>query len=195
MKPLPLILAFLPLVAYSLLARLLPTQDFGIAALVAAVIAVVVLVTVRPIWPPKVIQATSFVMFTGLAIAGFVAGHGDDRWLSRWAGGGAAIVMGLVILILLPVIPFTEQFARAVTPRKEWGSPVFVRINRVLSAAWGVAIVVLGASRVVAAIIDRHNPHPRLLVLVFSAVIPLVIIIYMLQFSKTYPDRVTHKTA
>jgi hypothetical protein len=32
MKALPLILAFLPLVAYSLLARLLPSGDFGIAA-------------------------------------------------------------------------------------------------------------------------------------------------------------------
>jgi MFS family permease len=193
MKPLSLILAFLPLVAYSLLARLLPAHDFGIAALIAAVIAVIVLVTVRPIWPPKVIQATSFVMFIGLAIAGFVTGHADDRWLSRWAGAGAAVVMGLVILVLLPVIPFTEQFAREVTPREQWGSPNFVRINRVLSAAWGVAIVALGASRVVAAIIDRHNPHSRLLVAVFSIVIPVVIVVYMLQFSKTYPDRVTHK--
>jgi uncharacterized membrane protein YoaK (UPF0700 family) len=161
---------------------------------VAAVIAVIVVVTVRPIWPPKVIQATSFVMFTGLAIAGFVAGHANDRWLSRWAGAGAAVVMGLVILILLPVVRFTEQFVRDVTPREQWGSPTFVRINRVLSAAWGIAIVALGASRVVAAIIDRHSPHSRLLVVVFSAVIPVVIVIYMLQFSKTYPDRVTHKT-
>jgi hypothetical protein len=195
MKPVPLILAFLPLVAYSLLARLLPFHDFAVAALVAAVIAIIVLVTGRPIWPPKIIQATSFVMFTALAIAGFVAGYADDRWLSRWAGAGAPVVMGLVILILLPVIPFTEQFAKDVTPRDQWGSPIFVRINRVLSAAWGVAIVAVGASRLVAAIIDRHNPHSRLLVAVFSVVIPVVIIVYMLQFSKTYPDRVTHKTA
>ncbi len=186
MKPLPLILAFLPLVAFSLLARLLPAADFGVAALVAAVIAVIVLVAVRPIWPPKIIQATSFVLFTVLAIAGFLVGHGDDRWLSRWAGAGVGIVMGLVILILLPVMPFTEQFARDVTPREDWASPVFLQINRVLSAAWGVAIVALGASRVVAAIIDRHNPHSRLLELVFSAVIPVAIIVYMLRFSKSY---------
>jgi hypothetical protein len=195
MKPLPLILAFLPLVAFSLLARLLPTGDFGVAALVAAVIAVIVLVTIRPIWPPKIIQATSFVLFTVLAIAGFIAGRGDDVWLSRWAGAGVGVVMGLVILALLPVMPFTEQFARNVTPRQDWESPVFVRINRVLSAAWGGAIVALGGSRVVAAIIGRHNPHSRLLQVVFSAVIPVVIIVYMLRFSKSYPDRVTHKAS
>jgi hypothetical protein len=194
-KPLPLILAFLPLVAFSLLARLLPTGDFGFAALVAAVIALIVLVAARPIWPPKIIQACSLVLFTALAIAGFVTGRGDDRWLSRWAGSGVGIIMGLVILLLIPVMPFTEQFAREVTPKEDWGSPVFRQINRVLSAAWGAAIIALGASRVVAAIIDRHTPHSRLLEILFSAVIPVAIIVYMLKFSKSYPDRATHRTS
>lgn len=193
MKPIPLIVAFLPLVAFSLLARLLPTGDFGIAALVAAVIAAIALVAFRPIWPPKIIQGCSLVLFAGLAIAGFVAGHNDDRWLSRWGGAGVGVIMGLVILLLIPVMPFTEQFARETVPRAQWNSPVFKKVNRVLSTAWGVAIVAIGASRVVAAVIDRHTPHSRLLVILFSAVVPVVIALYMLRFSKSYPDRVTHQ--
>jgi hypothetical protein len=148
-------------VAFSLLARLLPTGDFGIAALVAAVIAVMAIVFDHPRWPPKIIQATSLILFAAPAVAGFVAGHNDDRWLSRWAGAGAGLVLGVVILLLIPLMPFTEQFARAVTPESAWTSPAFLKINRVLSAAWGVAIVGLGASRVVAALIERQAGRQR----------------------------------
>jgi hypothetical protein len=55
-----------------------------------------------------------------------------------------------------PIMPCTEQFAGAVTPESAWTSPTFLKINRALSAAWGVAIVGLGASRVVAALIGRQ---------------------------------------
>lgn len=51
------------------------------------------------------------------------------------------------------------------TPQQYWSSPRFKRINLVLSAAWGAAIV---------------------------ALLPIAIIIYLLKFSKSYPDRVTH---
>jgi hypothetical protein len=99
--------------------------------------------------------------------------------------------MGLIILALIPVMPFTEQFARQSTPPQYWSSPTFKKINRVLSTAWGAAIVVIGISRVVAAAIkDRPGSH-SVLELVFSAVIPVVILVYMLKFSKSYPERVT----
>jgi hypothetical protein len=58
--------------------------------------------------------------------------------------------MGVVILLLIPLMPFTEQFARAVTPESAWT--------------------------------------------LFSAVILVAVIIYMLKFSMSYPDRVTGKT-
>ena len=113
MKLISLIVAFLPLVAFSLLARLLPTGDFGIAAVVAAAVAAIAMVADKPRWPPKILQTCSLILFAALAVAGFVAGHNDDRWLSRWAGAGVGVVVGLVILLLIPIMPFTEQFARA----------------------------------------------------------------------------------
>jgi hypothetical protein len=71
MKPLLLILSFLPLIAFSLLTRLLPSGDVGVAGLVAALCAAVATVAVRPVWPPKILNATSLALFTGLAVAGF----------------------------------------------------------------------------------------------------------------------------
>jgi len=192
MKPLPLILSFLPLIAFSLLARLLPHGDVGVAALTAAVIAVIAAVAVRPVWPPKVINATSIVLFTAFAVVGFAGSGGTDRWLATWAAAGVPLVMGLVILSLIPVMPFTEQFARLSTPQAYWSSPTFKQINRVLSRAWGVALLGVGASRVVAVAVNGHTTR-RLPDLLLGLVIPSVILTYMLKFSKSYPDRVTHQ--
>ena len=64
-----------------------------------------------------------------------------------------------------------------------------------LSLAWGAATVALGASRVVAAVIKQPPAGPVILQLVFSLFLPVVILIYMLKFSKSYPDRVTHSDA
>ncbi|MGD0243372.1 MAG: hypothetical protein ABSB59_24080 [Streptosporangiaceae bacterium] len=190
MKPLPLIMSFLPLIAFSLLTRLLPAGDVGVAGLVAALCAVAAMAMNRPVWPPKILNAASLTLFTVLAVAGFAGGAGTDRWLATWAGAGVGLVLGLVILALLPVIPFTEQFARDSTPKAYWGSPTFKKINRVLSAGWGAAIFAIGVSRVIAAVVERHASH-RLPDLLLGTAIPVVIIIYMLRFSKSYPERVT----
>jgi hypothetical protein len=192
MKPLPLILSFLPLIVFSLLARLLPHGDVGAAALAAAVIAAIAAVAVRPVWPPKILNATSIVLFTVLAIAGFTGSAGTDRWLATWAAAGVGLVMGLVILALIPVMPFTEQFARLSTPQAYWSSPTFKQINRVLSQGWGVALIGVGASRVIAVAIDGHTTR-RLPDILLGLVIPGLILTYMLKFSKSYPDRVTHQ--
>jgi hypothetical protein len=192
MKPLPLILSFLPLIAFSLLARLLPHGDVGVAALTAAVIGVIAAVAVRPVWPPKVVNATSIVLFAVFAVVGFAGSAGTDRWLATWAAAGVALVMGLVILALIPVIPFTEQFARLSTPQAYWSSPTFKQINRVLSRGWGVALIAVGASRVVAVAVNGHTTR-RLPDLLLGLVIPGLILTYMLKFSKSYPERVTHQ--
>ena len=191
MKPLALILAFLPLIAFSLLSRFLPSGDIGVAALVAAVIAGVAMVTIRLLWPPKILNACSLILFALLAVLGFILGKGDDSWLATWGGAGVGIVIGLVMLVLIPVMPFTEQFARETTPEAYWSSPTFKKINRVLSAAWGAAICAIGVSRLAAAAINGHTTR-RLPETLLGLVIPVAIIVYMVNFSKSYPERVTH---
>jgi hypothetical protein len=52
-------------------------------------------------------------------------------------GAGVGLILGLIILILVPFIPFTGQFARESVPRSQWTSPTFKKIILGLSAAWG----------------------------------------------------------
>jgi hypothetical protein len=194
MKPLGLILAFLPLIAFSFLSRFLPHHLIGVAGLVAAVCAVIAILASHPIWPPKVLNVIQLVIFGVIAASGFALGTGDDRWLATWGGAGIGLLLGTVILLLVPVAPFTEQFARESVPQAEWSSPTFIKINRVLSAAWGVAIFLIGVSRVLAAAINGHTTR-RLPETLLGLIVPLVIIIYMLRFSKSYPERVGHEPA
>jgi hypothetical protein len=194
MKPLPLILAFTPLILFSLLTKILPSHDVGISALVAAVVAGIALVATKPIWPPKILNACSLVLFVILAIVGFSSGHGTDKWVASWAASGVGIVMGLVVLALLPVMPFTEQFARESVPREQWTSPVFKKINRVLSSGWGLALIGLGVSRTIATAINRSGSHSAAQI-ILGAVVPVAILIYMFKFSKSYPEKVTRVQA
>jgi hypothetical protein len=191
MKPLTLILAFLPLVVFSVLARFLPHGYIGVAGLAAAAVALIAILTSRPIWPPKILNTCSLVLFAVIAVLGFTLGKNDDRWLATWGGAGVGIILGTIILALVPVIPFTEQFARESTPKAYWGSPTFKKINRVLSTGWGLAIFGVGVCRVAAAAINGHTTR-RLPELLLGLALPLVICLYMLKFSKSYPDRVTH---
>ena len=190
MKTLTLILAFLPLIVFSVLSRFLPHGYIGVAGLAAAVIALIAILTSHPIWPPKILNTCSLVLFAVLAVLGFALGTSDDRWLATWGGAGVGLVLGLAILVLIPVMPFTEQFARESTPQAYWSSPTFKKVNRALSIGWGAAIFALGVSRVAAAAIGGRVPE-----LLLGLVVPVAIILYMLKFSKTYPDRVTHEPA
>jgi hypothetical protein len=70
------------LIVFSLLSRLLPHGDIGIAGLAAALVALAVILTSHPIWPPKILNTCSFVLFALTAILGFTLGKNDDRWLA-----------------------------------------------------------------------------------------------------------------
>jgi hypothetical protein len=158
------------------------------------VVALTAILTSRPVWPPKILNTCSLVLFALTAVLGFTLGKNDDRWLATWGGAGVGIVLGLIILVLIPVIPFTEQFAREAVPRAEWSAPTFKKINRVLSTAWGVAILAIGVCRVAAAAVNGHTTR-RLPELLLGLAVPLVIIVYMLKFSKSYPDCVAREPA
>ena len=74
MKSLTLVLAFLPLIVFSLLARFLPHGYIGIAGLAAAAVALIAIATSHPVWPPKILNTCSLVLFALIAVLGFTLG-------------------------------------------------------------------------------------------------------------------------
>ena len=112
----------------------------------------------RPPWPPKIINLISAGLFLVLTLIGFFGSRSIDGWLFDWASGLVTLTIGLLLLVTMPIMPFTEQYARERVPREYWGRPTFRKVNRVLSLAWAVAIVIIGlASMAVAALHERAD--------------------------------------
>jgi hypothetical protein len=101
----------------------------------------------RPPWPPKIINLISAGLFLVLTLIGFLGSRSIDGWLFDWASGLVTLTIGLLLLVTMPIMPFTEQYARERVPLEYWGRPIFKKVNRAtcwissstgscLSASW-----------------------------------------------------------
>jgi hypothetical protein len=77
----------------------------------------------RPPWPPKIINLISAGLFLVLTLIGFLGNRSIDGWLFDWASGLVTLTIGLLLLVTMPIMPFTEQYARERVPREYWGRP------------------------------------------------------------------------
>ncbi|GEL22391.1 hypothetical protein PSU4_13450 [Pseudonocardia sulfidoxydans NBRC 16205] len=194
LSALSLVGAFLPWIAFTVVAQRLAADGVAWSALIAVAMTVVALLWDRARNIPMQLNIYSGVLFATMAVAGFVGGREVDQWLFEWGRPLVGVVLGLLILATVGVRPFTAEYAKKDLPREAWTSPVFVKINRVLSAAWGAAIVVIGLSGVVVAALEGQptgTDSPYLLDLALNWVVPIVALVWAVHFTKTYPDRVT----
>ena len=70
MNPLSLILGFLPLIAFNILAGRVANNGIAWGALVALAIALINMAITRPRWPPKIINLISASLFLVLTLTG-----------------------------------------------------------------------------------------------------------------------------
>ncbi|MGY1689383.1 hypothetical protein [Geodermatophilus sp. SYSU D01105] len=194
LTPLSLVVGFLPWIAFSFVAQRIAADGVAWGALVAVVVAAVLVVRDSRHHGPRILGLGSLGLFAVVAVAGFAGGPGVDRWLYEWGRPLVGVALGLYLLLTVPVLPFTAEYARQTTPREYWDSPTFTRINRVLSAAWAVAIMLMGAASALATALgvdatDTSSSH--LAELLLDWVVPIGVIWAMVRFTATYPDRVT----
>lgn len=80
--------------------------------------------------------------FAALAAVGLLAPPGVIGWLERWAGEITNVSLALfVIATLVARKPFTLPYAKEESPQEFWDSPLFLRINYVISGVWAAAFV------------------------------------------------------
>lgn len=136
----------------------------------------------------------SLVTFGVIAVLGFVGGPPVDDWLYTWGRPLVAVVLGLYVLATAGMRPFTEQYARQSTPRQYWGSPAFHAINRVISAARGLGLVVIeGCTLLLTALNLQRTTFSsgHLTELLLNWVLPIAVIWGLATFTAAYPDHVT----
>jgi hypothetical protein len=170
------LVGFVPWIVFSLVATRLGAGAVGAACVLALLVAVGLIArSVLRGQTPKLLEVTAAVVFLALGVvAEFVPG--SDALLSSYGRAVAAAILAVVIFALLPVIPFTEQYARESVARQYWHTGEFRAINRRVSAAWGGVIAAMAASHAVAGTFEVPDPGVGLLHrpidLVFNWIIP-----------------------
>jgi intracellular septation protein A len=194
MKPLSLVLGFLPWIAFSFVANRMAADAVAWSAVLAVAITLAALALEARSHGPVALDVVSLVLFAAIAVVGFAGGADVDDWLYTWGRPLVGVLLGGYVLVTASVRPFTEAYARQSTPREYWSSPTFRSINRVISAAWGAGLLLIGVAGVLVTLLDGHatdRSSAHLADLVLNWAVPIAVIWALVRFTASYPDRVT----
>jgi hypothetical protein len=132
-----------------------------------------------------ILEACTVGYFAALAAVAFAL---PDSGLRHYSGGLSLAWLAVTAWATLAFgRPFTTGIARRQAPREVWDSPVFLRINRVLTAFWAASFTVTAAVAAVATA-THLGTVASIAVQVAGFAIPAV-------FTARYPDRVRARLA
>jgi hypothetical protein len=134
--------------------------------------------------PVHLLEAFTVVYFGVLAVLGLVAPERTIEWLELWAGELSNVALAaFAIVTLLIRRPFTLAYAKDTTPREHWDSPLFMRINYMISAVWAGAFLVSAIVGAYGDAVLRDNDN------FWTAwIVPLAAVIFAGAFTEFYPD-------
>jgi hypothetical protein len=182
------LVGFVPWIVFSLVATRAGPGAVGAAAVLAFLVAVGLIVrSLTQGRSPKVLEVSGAVVFLVLAVlAGFFPGL--DPVLADYGRAIAAAVLAVVIFLLLPVMPFTEQYARETVPRQYWHTAEFRSINRRISAAWGGVVAVMAVGHALAGAIEVPDQGVGLLHrpvdLLFNWIVPGLLVWWAARYTQ-----------
>lgn len=158
---------------------------FVLAAAVALGLAILSLVLGLVVhMSPKLLDVAGILFFGVLVVVGIVGSDDTREWLELYAGElSNVVIFAIALLSILIRMPFTIQYARESTPREYWDSPVFLRINYVITWAWVAAFAVMAISGYIA---DGPLDDPDNIWL--NWVIPIGALVLAVRFTSWYPD-------
>jgi hypothetical protein len=149
-------MSLVPWVIFSVIVEHGGSDTAGIAALLAAALATVLMIRGRRNGI-KIIDIAGVITFAGMTVLAFAGNEAVKAHVADYGRGGSTLLLALVMLGSVLVIPFTEQYARETVPQQYWGSPVFRSVNRRISLAWGAAALVMAGSHLLSGLIVANG--------------------------------------
>jgi hypothetical protein len=135
----------------------------------------------------KLLDVTSIVFFAGFAIAAVVVSRHDASQLDAYSQALSSGALGLIVLgSIVFGHPFTLDYAREVAPPEVWHTPLFKKINVVLSGVWAAVFLACGAFGVLANHAATKGARDWL-----NWYIPIILVIIAFRVNTWYPDRAT----
>lgn len=140
--------AFLPWIAYSLFKAFLPGYALGSAILIS-------LLSFKKLFRGFVLEWGNLIIF----LSAFISSVFFNRfWISENLSLIMSIFFFLVVTIsLLSNKPFTAQYAKLQVDEKFWNSPLFMRVNRIMTLVLGIIFLIVSFIN-----IYRHF-HPNII--------------------------------
>jgi hypothetical protein len=135
---------------------------------------------------PKVLEIGTFILFGALAVVTVLG-------VANWSilGVRLRVDAGLFLIVLVSIAirrPFTLQYAREQTEPAIWQSPVFIRTNYIITAAWALAFLVM----VAADLVMLYMPNVPTYVGVVATVAAIV---GAIRFTNWYPEHLRARLA
>ena len=197
---------FAPWILFSVIGGPSTWETASIAALIAAVLLVLIDIRAadivlsrvvpstgdRPTTPvrlrrPKLLDVATIVFFFGFVMAAGIANRHDVTDLDQYSQAISSGALGLIALgSVIFSHPFTIDYAKEATPREFWDTPVFKRINVVLTLLWAAVFLVCAGLGVAAVHVDSKGAKDWL-----NWYLPIALIIIGFKLNSWYPDRMT----
>jgi hypothetical protein len=174
-----MIFGFLPWILFGVLAHKYPVMSMLTALTVSAVL---FLINIRR---AKIIEIVGLVFFTLLVLLLIIL---RQSWLDPYIGLMVNSVLALTAFISLLVgTPFTIQYAKEKVDKKFWNTPEFLKINKMITAVWGLYFVLSAVIGEVDNIIEWNYWW------VISASLMIGTILFTMKFPEWYKSRRTAK--
>jgi hypothetical protein len=171
---------FVPWIIFWVVANSPSTWEYG--AIGAAVAAILLAIPTAGRHGVKTLDVVTIVFFVVLAVVGAIVQAHDRDWLDRYSMVISSGALGLVALVSLAFVPFTEQYARESTAPEVWRMPAFRRINRVLTLVWALAFLATAVLGYIAVIAPSTSDWT-------NWILPIVLIVGAFKFTRWYPER------
>jgi hypothetical protein len=134
----------------------------------------------------KLLDIATVVFFAALSLAAVVTTHHDVSELDKYSQAISSGALGLIALAsIVAAHPFTIDYAKEEAPPQVWHTPVFRRINMVLTAVWAAVFLACAALGLAAQQNEAKGLRDWL-----NWYIPIVLIFLAFRFTKWYPDQV-----
>jgi hypothetical protein len=191
MKAGRMFLSLIPWVAFTVIVDRRGVDGVAFAAIAATVISLYFLIKNAADDGFKIIDVVGTATFGVLAVVALVGGSTVHEDAADFGRGGAALLLGVVMLASVFVLPFTEQYARPSVPREYWTSPQFRQINQKISAVWGGAVLLMGMGHVLSGIVSPVSDGTALsgASLLLNWIIPVLLILGAVSYTKAASQR------
>jgi hypothetical protein len=132
----------------------------------------------------KPLEVFEVAYFGILAVIGLLASDNLIAWLENWSGEMSSLALvAFTFGSLLVGNPFTLPYAKETTPPEYWDSPIFLRVNRVITLLWALAFAISAAAGLYGDLVLKQPDN------FWTAwIIPIAAMLFAFSFSEWYPD-------